>query len=184
MWVSDPGRRPSERALGGGGGEPGSTQLRGSLQCLWLWGMRIRPGPQEAPLGPGWKNTRRIPYSSTSGGTPPWTTLLCLSSLLHLQDLHGLRVPSEVALEDRGGQGELLEGRGGPLDGGEKVEGAPESPRARSRGQSPWRLEGACIGCGPWREEEMREYRRILEFRRGLWNGRGLNLEGGAGSGA
>ena len=41
------------------------------------------------------------------------TALLCLPSLLHLQDLHGLRLSSEVALEDRGAQGKLLEDRWG-----------------------------------------------------------------------
>lgn len=71
----------------------------------------------------------------------------------------------------------------GLLEGGEKVEGAPKSV-SQVRSQRPWRREGACIGCGPWREEETREWRRTLEVRRGLWDGKGLNLEGEAGSGA
>ena len=35
-WGSDSGPTPSGMALGGGGGQPSSTQPRGLLKCLWL----------------------------------------------------------------------------------------------------------------------------------------------------
>lgn len=102
-WGWDPDfPKPSEKALGGIGG--GSTQLRGPLQCLWLWGVEDKDQvPRRLPRAE-WVAQHQMDFPLLyTRGTIPWLPLLYLPSLLYLQDLHGQRVSLEVALEDRGG---------------------------------------------------------------------------------
>lgn len=88
---------PPEKALGGGGDNLGSTQLRGSSA------VPLSSGCEELGLGP-----QVAPQGQVGGGAPDWfstpphyrdspPTALSPSP----QDLHGQRVPSEGAVEDR-----------------------------------------------------------------------------------
>lgn len=98
-WGSDPVPKPSERTLFGVGAQAPRTKRACTVPPALGYENKARP-PGGSP-GPGWGNTSRILLSFTRGGTAPWAALLCLHSLLHLQDLCGLKMPSEVTLGDR-----------------------------------------------------------------------------------
>lgn len=169
-WDSDSGLKPSEKVLGEGVAQAPPSQ--GDLCSASTFGVqRIRPNPPGGSPGL-WVGEHQM--DSPLLHIQRDLFLLHFPALLHLQDLCGQRVSSEVSRGQRGAAKGLAW----------RTEGAPRRRREpEGRGVPYGKEPGPEVRQGPWKVRGHMEDgdpggRRKLESGGGLPDGGGLGLEG------